>query len=132
MSRAFIVSLDGILAVFLVMTFILASGFFLERIQYKGWEDVLLQSVAFDVLVVSEKQGILGSFVDDPTSARPVFRLAPAAVCVRLNVYDSSGSLASSASHTDCSDFASSTILAKRIFIHANSIYLAEAVVWLR
>ncbi len=132
MSRAFIVSLDAILAVFVTLAFILASGFFIERTQYASWEDVILQSVAFDILCVADEQGILHSFMTKHGSVKPLFHLTPNGVCARLDVYDSSGSLFTSSSKAGCSDFAPTSTVAKRTFIYSNSIYLAEVLVWLK
>jgi len=130
MSRAFILTLDAVLTVFVVMAIILASSFFLDRSVLTDWDSVFLQATASDFLAVADKQGILSSFMSDADAAKPLYRALPKRACARLNVYGSSGALFRSSVRSECSKFAPVAGVSRRAFIYSNSIYLAEVVMW--
>lgn len=130
MSRAFILSLDAVLTVFIVMAVILASSFFLDRSALTDWDSAFLQATASDFLVVADRQGILSSFMSDSDAAKQLYRILPKRACARLNVYDSSGALFLSSVRSGCSKFAPVTGVSRRAFIYSGSIYLAEVVMW--
>lgn len=130
MSRAFILSLDAVLTVFIVMAIIIASSFFLDKSALTDWDSAFLQATASDFLTVADKQGVLSSFMTDSDAAKPLYRILPKRACARLSVYDSSGAILRSSVRSDCSKFAPVTGVSRRAFIYSNSIYLAEVVMW--
>jgi len=96
------------------------------------WDSAFLQATASDFLTVADKQGLLSSFMSDPDALKPLYRMLSKRACVRLNVYDAAGVLARSSVRSECAKFAPVTGASRRVFIHSNSVYLAEVVMWYR
>ena len=131
MSRGFVLSLDAILTVVLMSSFLLATNFFVRSSVGTDWNSVYLQTVSNDILSVSKETGLLQQFLTDKDALNDVLRLTPHNYCAKLSVYKDN-ELVRSNVKSDCTRESGTVSVTKQLFIAKNHVYLAEVRAWYR
>jgi len=87
--RAFVATLDAIIAVLMITAMVTATAYFIQDTEPFGWEAIHLQRIGSDVLTSIEKSGAAGDYIisSDSSMLRNVTEMAPEGICVRVSLY---------------------------------------------
>ena len=85
--RAFIATLDAILAIVLITGVVSGTLFMLENREGVQWDEVYLQRIGTDVLTVLEKTGAVDDYVlsSDTTLIQNVTGMTPNSICIKVS-----------------------------------------------
>jgi hypothetical protein len=136
--KAFIISFDAILALFVVFAFLVSSFTLFSNVEETASSNAFLQDYSFDALKVLESSGKLQESVvsNDASAASSFLNRLPNYYCARLGFFEEGSQTAMfSASRPSCSDVPENAFLARRFFFaDYNGLrvyYIAELRAWL-
>ena len=137
-ARAFVISFDALLALFIVFSFLVASFALLSRAEEKGFGELSLRAFSFDVLNVLEHSGKLQDAVvfEDSSSLDSFLNFLPFYYCARLEVFEQ-GAVQPLivAARADCRNVPANSFLARSFFLANREgvlvFYTAELKAWL-
>ena len=136
-KKAFIFSLDALLALLAATVLISASFFYLSQVQTLNWSQPSLFVTSMDTLATLRLDGSLEDAVDTGSNSTiELFfnNMYPSNICGRMELYSRSGTLVLSSKKTGCSLPAStdskSIFVSRRTFVANKQLYYAYLRTW--
>lgn len=136
-KKAFVISFDALVALFVVFSFLVASFALLARADEPSFSSVSLKKFSFDVLSVLERSGRLDSAVvsEDSSELNSFLNYLPYYYCARLEVFEpGSEQPLVAAARDNCRNPSPNAFTARRFFFvrHDNVpfYYVVELKAW--
>jgi len=129
MSRAFIITFDGLVALMILFIAIyIASGQNFQPVAPKG---VYLKQLTLDTLTVLEKSGRIGMAIEGNSSAaRQIMEATGESVCMQISIIQSTGTVIANMKKEGCDAFEKELQVAARPFIYGAESYYVKAESW--
>ncbi|PIN85562.1 MAG: hypothetical protein COV47_01490 [Candidatus Diapherotrites archaeon CG11_big_fil_rev_8_21_14_0_20_37_9] len=138
MRKGVVISIDALMAVFIVLSVISISAYYFGQVSYEEKSNLTLKETTMDLVTVLEKNGELNWAVENNrvNQLRVFMNKLPKSICTDLGIYEGSdlNNAQLSVVRPNCEKNFSESTTISRAFIVANNgtvdIYVARLTAW--